>query len=181
MGRGRVCSCAGDETDAVVRPFRDADLAATTAALVAVHGTDGYPVEGVDRPESWLRSPHVLASWVAESDAAILGHVALMRPRGEDAVTLWTRRSGSGEDHVAVLARLFVLREARGQSIGEQLTTTAMEFAKRRGLRPVLDVMTKDSAAIRLHERLGWTRIGEAAHHYGDGRHTAALCYVAPG
>jgi ribosomal protein S18 acetylase RimI-like enzyme len=44
----------------------------------------------------------------------------------------------------------------------------------------VLDVMTKDTAAIRLYERLGWQKIGEASHHFGDGQRTAALCFVSP-
>ena len=55
-----------------------------------------------------------------------------------------------------------------------------MEFAKRQGLRLVLDVMTKDTDAIRLYERLGWTRIGDTTRRDGDGLHTAAVCYVSP-
>ena len=55
-----------------------------------------------------------------------------------------------------------------------------MEFAKRQGLRLVLDVMTKDTDAIRLYERLGWARIGETTHRYGDGLRTPAVCYVSP-
>jgi ribosomal protein S18 acetylase RimI-like enzyme len=79
-----------------------------------------------------------------------------------------------------VLARLFVLREARGRALGEQLTRTAMEFARHQGLRLVLDVMAKDTAAIRLYERLGWTRTGDTTHRYGDGLRTAAVCHVSP-
>jgi hypothetical protein len=43
-----------------------------------------------------------------------------------------------------------------------------------------LDVMTKDTAAIRLYERLSWTRIGTTRHNDGHGHAIDALCYVGP-
>lgn len=101
-----------------------------------------------------------------------------MRPRGEDAVTLWTDQSGDDEQHIAVLARLFVVRDARKQALGEQLVRTAMHYALRHNRRLVLDVMAKDTAAIRLYERLGWQRTGEATHTYGNGQQIQAICYV---
>ncbi|MFD4725097.1 GNAT family N-acetyltransferase [Streptomyces seoulensis] len=164
--------------EAIIRPFEDADLPDAAAALVEIHRSDGYPVEGVDQPERWLRSESVLAAWVAEEDGRIVGHVALMRPHGEDAVALWVQQSG--DDNVAVLARLFVLKESRRRAVGEDLMKAAMHYARTRGLRLVLDVMTKDVAAIRLYERLGWLKIGEAAHHYGDGQQINALCFASP-
>lgn len=163
-----------------IRPFEDTDTAGAARALVSVHTTDGYPVEGVGRPIAWIRSPDVLSAWVAEADGEIVGHVAVMRSRGEDAVRLWQRWSGTDASTIAVLARLFVVREARGDSVGEHLTRTAMEYAQREKLRLVLDVMTKDTAAIRLYERLGWQKIGRADHRYGDDQRMAALCYVSP-
>jgi ribosomal protein S18 acetylase RimI-like enzyme len=163
-----------------VRPFKEADLPDAAAALVEVHATDGYPVEGVADPEAWLRSDDVLASWVAEADHQVVGHVAVMSPNGEDAVALWTRQSGESPERVAVLGRLFVTKRARNRALGEELMQTATAYAQTHGLRLVLDVMTKDTSAIRLYERLGWRRIGETTHHYGDGQQTSALCYVAP-
>jgi hypothetical protein len=47
-------------------------------------------------------------------------------------------------------------------------------------LRLVLDVMTKDTAAIRLYERLSWQHFGEVAHHFGAGEQFPAVCYVWP-
>ncbi|PJE96943.1 GNAT family N-acetyltransferase [Streptomyces carminius] len=163
-----------------IRPFAEADLPGAAAALVEVHATDGCPVEGVADPEAWLRSESVSASWVAEADDQVVGHVAVMSPNGEDAVALWARQSGEAPEDVAVLGRLFVIKNARRRALGEELTRTATAYAQARGLRLVLDVMTKDTAAIRLYERLGWRRIGETTHHYGDGRQTGALCYAAP-
>lgn len=75
--------------EAIIRPFEDADLPGAATALVEIHRSDGYPVEGVDPPERWLRSESVLAAWVAEEDGRIVGHVALMQPHGEDTVALW--------------------------------------------------------------------------------------------
>ncbi|SED90959.1 Ribosomal protein S18 acetylase RimI [Streptomyces sp. 3213] len=164
----------------IVRPFEDADLSGAASALVEVHETDGYPVEGVSSPERWLRSEDVMAAWVAEVRGKIVGHVAVMKPHGEDAVSMWVEKSGDDEQSVAVLARLFVVKEARKNATGEKLMIAAMDHAISQHIRLVLDVMTKDHAAIRLYERLGWIKIGEAAHQYGDGQQIDAVCYVAP-
>ncbi|WP_221348151.1 GNAT family N-acetyltransferase [Streptomyces beigongshangae] len=169
-----------DSSGVVIRPREDADLPGAAAALTEVHATDGYPVEGVAHPEAWLRSDDVLASWVAAAGRRIVGHVAVMRPGGEDAVSLWTEQSGSDEQHIGVLARLFVLREARRQALGERLVRAAMDYGLSTGRRLVLDVVVKDSAAISLYERLGWLRTGRATHPYGTGHSVEAICYVAP-
>jgi GNAT superfamily N-acetyltransferase len=164
----------------IVRPFEAADLPGAAKALTEVHGTDGYPVEGVDDPQAWLRSDDVLAAWVAEADGGIVGHVAVMRPEGEDAVALWIEQSGDDEARVAVLARLFVIQAARKHATGMHLMEAAMGYARAHDLRLVLDVMAKDAAAIRLYERLGWRKIGESTHHFGAGESIPAICYVAP-
>lgn len=165
----------------LIRPFEHTDLPGAAAALTDVHTTDGYPVEGVARPEEWLQSDDVLASWVAANERRIVGHVAVMRPNGEAAVSLWAERSGAEERHIGVLARLFVVRQARGQALGEWLVRTAMAYGLRHNRRLVLDVMVKDTAAIHLYDRLGWLRTGRAQHHYGTGQRIEAICYVAPG
>ncbi|MDX3364061.1 GNAT family N-acetyltransferase [Streptomyces sp. ME02-6978.2a] len=164
----------------IVRPFSDDDLAGAATALIEVHHTDGYPVEGVEDPEAWIKSDAVLAAWVAEGDGRVMGHVAVMKPQGEAAVRLWTKQSGDNDDHVGVLARLFVVKEARKQAAGQRLMDAAMTYARAHDRRLVLDVMTKDAAAIRLYERLGWRKIGETLHHFGNGRTLPAVCYVAP-
>ncbi|MGW4752214.1 GNAT family N-acetyltransferase [Streptomyces chartreusis] len=164
----------------IIRPFENDDLPGAAAALIDVHSTDGYPVEGVDQPEAWLRSADVIAAWVGEVDGSIVGHVAIMRPHGEDAVSLWMQQSGDQEDQIAVLARLFVVKAARKHAVGERLTQAAMSYGSEQGIRLVLDVMTKDAAAMRLYERLGWREIGRAPHHYGNGQSIDAVCYVAP-
>ncbi len=165
---------------AVVRPFESDDLPGAAAALIKVHETDGYPVEGVEDPEAWVSSDDVLAAWVAEMDGEVVGHVAVMRPHGEAAVSLWIEQSGDHESHVAVLGRLFVVQAARKHATGRRLTEAAMNYGRQHDLRLVLDVMTKDAPAMRLYERLGWRKIGETTHHFGDGEGIPAICYVAP-
>jgi ribosomal protein S18 acetylase RimI-like enzyme len=167
-------------TSTVVRPITDDDVPGAIAALVEVHATDGYPVEGVAEPEAWLCSPAVLRAWVAERAGKVVGHVAVMRPQGEGAVELWQDKSGEGEGRIGVLARLFVVRDARRHAVGERLMEAAMDHARDSALRLVLDVMTKDTSAIRLYERLGWQRIGEVTHHFGADQQIPAVCYVWP-
>ncbi|MEW2571358.1 GNAT family N-acetyltransferase [Streptomyces sp. NPDC047070] len=164
----------------VVRPFEDSDLADAAAALTEVHATDGYPVEGVEHPEGWLRSDDVIAAWVGEVDGAVVGHVAVMSPRGEDAVSMWTQQSGEPEERIVVLARLFVVKAAREHALGEALMRAAMSYGREHGVRLVLDVMTKDTAAMRLYERLGWQAIGSTSHRFGAGESIDAVCYVSP-
>lgn len=171
-----------DTTDtAVIRERTDADLPGAGAALVEVHATDGYPVEGVDHAEAWLTSSALLHAWVGELDGRIVGHVAISRPQPDDAaVAMWTETPEGSGDNVAVLGRLFVLDAARGQSLGEKLMRAATAYARDHDLRLVLDVMAKDAAATRLYERLGWRRIGTAQHADGSGRLVPAICYVSP-
>src|SRR3954447_6664242 len=112
-----------------VRRRAQADLLEAGAALVEVHRSDGYPVEGVDDPTAWLLSPHQIAAWIAELDGRIVGHVALTEPQpGDAAATIWNNRTDGRQDHVAVLGRLFVHPHARGHKMGEQLARAATDY-----------------------------------------------------
>ncbi|MFB9906809.1 GNAT family N-acetyltransferase [Allokutzneria oryzae] len=156
------------------------DLPSCAQALVEVHRSDGYPVEGVADPIGWLTPPTLIRAWVAEKDGSIVGHVLLTTPQeGDDAARLWQSQSANDEK-IAVLGRLFVLSTARGHSFGEHLMRAATEYAQQQNMRLVLDVMDKDKAAIRLYERLGWQRIGTAYHQFGEGQSIPAFCYVSP-
>lgn len=164
-----------------VRERRDGDLDEAAAALVAVHDSDGYPVEGVADPTSWLTGGPVLRAWVADLNGKIVGHVSVSSPQIDDAAAqLWSESSESRECGVAVLGRLFVIASARGFSVGERLIQAATKYADELGVRLVLDVMSKDKAAIRLYERLGWKRIGAVSHEAGHGEAVPAVCYIAP-
>lgn len=165
---------------ATVRPRESRDLAEAATVLTTVHESDGYPVEGVKNPEAWLSPEGLLAAWVAELDGNVVGHVAINSPQpGEEVARLWRKKSGYDDSDIGVLARLFVAREARTASAGKRLMEAATAYAQERHLRLVLEVLTKDAAAIRLYERLGWQRIGEAVHTFG-GKQVDAVCFVAP-
>jgi ribosomal protein S18 acetylase RimI-like enzyme len=165
----------------IIRPRTPADLPAAAAALIEVHRTDGYPVEGVDDPQGWLTHPQQLGAWVAELDGEIVGHVAISSPQPDDAAaTLWHDQTETPLDDIAVLGRLFVLPTARGHAFGRRLIETAHAASRDIGRRLVLDVMAKDTAAIALYERLHWSRIGDTEHPDGHGHTVTAHCYVAP-
>jgi GNAT superfamily N-acetyltransferase len=164
----------------LIRLRQETDIAAAAVGLAQVHALDGYPVEGVSQPEAWLTPPGMIASWVAEISGTLAGHVLISRPKGEEAVSLWLNQSHDAEEKVAVLARLFVLPQARKRSVGEKLLAEAVSYANRHGIRLVLDVLLKDAAAIRLYERSGWKRIGSASHSFGADQRAEALCFVSP-
>ncbi|MGP3999582.1 GNAT family N-acetyltransferase [Streptomyces sp. 8N706] len=171
---------ATTEPNVIIRTRTDEDLPAAAAGLVTVHAADGYPVEGVEDPQGWLSPPELLEAWVAEMAGQVVGHVAVSRPQGEEAVSLYLKQAQVSEGQVVVLARLFVLPQARRKAVGEGLAREAASYARRRKLALVGDVMTKDAAAIRLYERLGCQIIGSTIHTYGEGQQTSALCFVAP-
>lgn len=172
---------AQNEAHSAVRTRRADDLAAAAKALVAVHESDGYPVEGVADPVAWLQPPALIRAWVAELDGDVVGHVVATTPTdSDDAARLLRGQTWETGEDLAVLGRLFVLPRARGRSFGERLVSAVVEYAQQHGLQLVLDVIDKDRAAIRLYERLGWERIGSARHMFGQGQVTTAFCYMAP-
>lgn len=169
------------EPQATIRERRADDLEAAARALVAVHSMDGYPVEGVSDPATWLQPPTLLRAWVAELAGDVVGHVLVSSPTsGDDAVRIWREHNPGAVDGLAVLGRLFITPEARGRRLGERLVRMASAYADDRDLRLLLDVMEKDTAAIRLYELLGWEHIGEALHRFGEDQQIRALCYLAP-
>jgi GNAT superfamily N-acetyltransferase len=169
------------EGQATIRERRADDLEAAARALIAVHATDGYPVEGVSDPVTWLQPPTLLHAWVAELAGDVVGHVLVSSPTsGDDAVRIWREQNPNATTSLAVLGRLFLTPEARGRRLGERLVLATTAYAKDRELQLLLDVMVKDTAAIHLYERLGWQRIGETLHRFGQDDQTQAFCYLAP-
>ena len=163
----------------VIRPRRDADIPALARVLAEVHSLDGYPVEGVADAEAWLVSSQMLAAWAAVLGRGLVGQVMLMGPSaGDDAANIWMGRHGAGD--VAVVGRLFVAPRARGRHAGRKLMEAAASHAEELGRRAVLDVMDKDTAAIRLYERLGWRPIGSFRHSHSRGQGEPATAYEAP-
>lgn len=180
-----------------IRPRQPADLPACVSLLARVYEKDRYPVQGVSRAVEFLSSPSTLAAWVATpspaefsgnnsnvQSAKIMGHVALTSPSTSDpAVALWYGQKRP--EPIAVLERLFVDPEARGQGLAQKLLRTVSEEAEKRGLKAVLFALIKDAGAMRLYERKGWVEFGRSMYAYTDheGRQTEmeAVCYVAGG
>ena len=172
---------ADTKTTSQIRPRTAEDLPRLGELLVRVHELDGYPVEGVADPIAWLKSDNELAALTAEKDGQVVGHVMLSSPGETDtSAAEWSRREGQPIETIAVLGRLFLAPEARGEALGARLTTSATEIARELGRRAVLDVMAKDKAAIRTYEKLGWRRIAEVEHTFGDGQTTPAYAYASP-
>src|SRR5206468_5331882 len=120
--------------------------------------------------------------WVAEDGGGVVGQVVLRRARdGQAPVALWCAATGREPGGCAVLARLFVVPSARGLGLGRGLVAVACGEAAGRGLHPVLDVVDANRAAVRMYERLGWTRLGtyEETFH-GDGPAELLHCFAAP-
>lgn len=149
--------------------------------LADVHECDGYPEEWPERPGEWLAQPSLFAAWVAELDGTIVGHVGLTAGGTEDrAPGLWSRRTGVPVGQTAVMSRLFVSPAARGHGAGALLMERAAGEARRRGLHPVLDVLTSDASAVALYEHLGWTRLATVDQRWGPDRTVTVHCYAAP-
>jgi ribosomal protein S18 acetylase RimI-like enzyme len=170
------------DPELTIRPRADADLPALATVLAEVHERDGYPVLGEHVSVDWLQSGQLIQAWVAAIGDDPVGHVALNQlPAGDgDLARLWRDATGVDGDAIAVLGRLFVGAQARGQRLGRRLTEVATAGARELGRRPVLEVMAKDTAAIHTYESLGWQRVGEISHAFSNGRTEPAFVYVSP-
>ncbi|MFD5619121.1 GNAT family N-acetyltransferase [Streptomyces yangpuensis] len=163
-----------------VRERVDRDLAGCVRVLAEVHEQDGYPVNWPERPGAWLTPSSLFASWVAELDGRVVGHVGLSwSTAGDAAPGLWSARAGVGVDATAVVSRLFVAPTARGHGVGALLMGRAVAQARARGLHPVLDVVASDTAAAALYERLGWQLLGTVEQQWGPGQQVTVRCYSA--
>ncbi|MFD9505003.1 GNAT family N-acetyltransferase [Streptomyces sp. NPDC060035] len=165
-----------------VRRRGAADLGVCVRALAEVHARDGYPVNWPARPAGWLaQASSSLDAWVAELDGQVVGHIGLSRSgAGDAAAVLWSAREDVGIERTAVVSRLFVAPGARGHGIGGLLMAEAVHEAGNRGLHPVLDVVSCDTAAAALYERLGWELLAVVEQRWSPDRTVSVRCYAAP-
>ncbi|MET9530692.1 MULTISPECIES: GNAT family N-acetyltransferase [unclassified Streptomyces] len=126
-----------------VRPRRDADLAACVRILTDVHARDSYPLNWPADPVGWLTPDGLLGVWVGELGGEVAGHAVL---------------SPGDEPGTCQVKRLYVSPAARGHRIGELLMIRLTATARESGLCPLLDVVTTNTTAVALYERLGWIR-----------------------
>ncbi|WP_338693261.1 GNAT family N-acetyltransferase [Streptomyces sp. Q6] len=163
-----------ERTDVRVRARRRDDLAACVDVLALVHAADGYPVNWPADPAGWLTVRGMTGAWVARRDGRIVGHVLLTAPAAGDVAPSLVAPD------VSTVGRLFVSPAARGRRVGAALLARAAREAVLHGTRAVLDVVTTDTAAIALYERLGWEFLGPGRQEWGPGEWVDVRCYAAP-
>ncbi|HXW82573.1 MAG TPA: GNAT family N-acetyltransferase [Acidimicrobiales bacterium] len=164
----------------IVRPRNESDLDSCERIARLVHELDGYPALLTDGLRAFVEGSGFYAAWVAEVDGQVVGQV-LLRPRSSSTVMEMVRQAtGLADDRFGVIARLFVSPAVRRRGIGRALLTTATTAAVSRGLVPVLDVVTKNTAAMALYESMGWARVGTAVVQFHDGPVLDEVVYIGP-
>jgi GNAT superfamily N-acetyltransferase len=164
-----------------IRPRREEDIPALADVLVRVHELDGYPVEGVADPESWLRHANELQSWTAIESGRPIGQITLTIAQPQDETArVWRQHTNKPTVRLATPSRLFVDPNFRNSGAGRLLMETALDFAHAQELAIAFDVMRKDRAAIRLYERLGAQHLADTQHRHGEGASEPAAIYTIP-
>ena len=165
----------------MVRPRTDDDLDACEQLAQAVHQADGYPVWLGSGLRDFISAPEALAAWVAVDDAAqVVGHVVLNPRTSPGAMALAGEASGLAADELVVVARLLVAPAARRAGVASALLDHAVDAARRRQRRPMIDVVTRFAAAITVYERRGWVRVGQASMPIPDADPLEMYVYVLP-
>jgi GNAT superfamily N-acetyltransferase len=167
-------------TDVEIHPRSQLDLGRCEEMARTVHEQDRYPHYLPSTLLSFLAEPDALASWVAEREREIVGHVALHPTSSSAVMALAEEATGEPAARLAVVARLMVSPAARGLGVGRRLLETAAAEAQRLGRRPILDVVTDHQAAIELYERCGWTRVGVVTVSLGGPASLDEFVYVSP-
>jgi GNAT superfamily N-acetyltransferase len=165
-----------------IRRRWSADLPGCGRALAAVHRADGYPVEWPADPAGWLAEPGQLAGWVAvAADGTVAGHVAVGPGTDSSAGPLWAARTGGEPERTAAVGRLFADPAARGHGLGARLLAAAVRQVRHWELTPVLDVVTDNTAAVRLYRSSGWQELDTVQQHWSNGMTVAVHCFALAG
>jgi GNAT superfamily N-acetyltransferase len=164
---------------ATIRLRDDADKDACIRLLALVHVQDRYPLQWPDDAADWLNPRALIAAWVAEESGAVLGHVALHSAESDSDGLEWAESFGLRPSRIAWVSRLFVDPESRRRGVGSELLDTASGYANGLGLRPALEVVESDRAAIALYERSGWVRTQSREWTLPSGVTTVLHSYVA--
>jgi phosphinothricin acetyltransferase len=150
----------GDGVTPGVRDAGETDLPAITALYgrEVRHGTATFELDPPSLAEMTARFQAVRARglpWlIAETDGAFAGYAyaSPFRPRP-------AYRYG-------VEGSIYVEETARGNGVGRALLTTLIDRVRQMGLRHVIGAISDSAtseASIRLHERLGFRRVGTYA------------------
>lgn len=171
-----------DDQDMLVRLRTDSDLHACEQLVKLTHDSDGYPLRLPDDLRRFVEWPGSICAWVAESNGAVIGHVALHSQGSPEAMSLASRMTGERAEHLAVVARLLVSPAARRAGLGRRLLRTASAQAEKQGLIAMLEVVAGLAPAIALYESCGWVRAGRTAVQWRSTTDIMdELVYLAPG
>jgi GNAT superfamily N-acetyltransferase len=164
----------------IIRPKSAADADDLLTLALEVHRCDGYPRFLPDDLAGFITASQQDEAWVAESDGRIVGHVALHHAAVSPMLPAAQRATGLSPDRLAMLARLLVAPTVRRQGVAQQLIAVATQHAQALGRRVVLDVVKEADTAIRLYERLGWTRLEDVQLFLRDGQVLDLWVYLSP-
>jgi GNAT superfamily N-acetyltransferase len=125
-----------------------------------------FPPGRIPPFEEAVRAPHVapwIEDWMRHGDLGIVAEEDL--PVG----AAWCRRfsghevalSGFVDRETPVLA-IAVVEDRRGQGIGTALIEEIIAQARAEGVRTMSLSAGRTNSALRLYERLGWERLGDA-------------------
>ena len=109
--------------------------------------------------EDFIYRAHDEASWVADDEGGVAGHVSVGLVTDDDDGNVFTRALGAPADKLRIVSTLFTSAAARGRGVGSALLTRTENHIVERGLIPVLDVVPAHSTAQALYRRRGWHEI----------------------
>jgi GNAT superfamily N-acetyltransferase len=155
-----------------VRARRESDVDACVALLRVVHEHDAYPLWWPTDPVGWVTGGGPFGSWVAEATGGIVGHVQLRAADGAP-LSVWERGTGVAADRLGVVGHLFVDPARRREGAGRALLDVVVGEARRRGLRPVLDVVVRNRQACLMYEACGWRCLGAFSWEWASGTEPA--------
>ncbi|HEV6955382.1 MAG TPA: GNAT family N-acetyltransferase [Promicromonospora sp.] len=168
--------------DLLIAPRRPAHLDRVVEALRLVHKNDGYPLAWPDDPYAWLSPEGALGAWVALLDGDLVGHVMLVEGHAVEHADALAAAAAVPLTGLAGVSRLFVTPAARGTGVASALLERVEDAPTRRGRRLALDVVDDGGPAVRLYERLGWTRVtdGPATWTTPTGTRPRTAAYLSP-
>jgi GNAT superfamily N-acetyltransferase len=143
----------------IVRPRETADLPVLADLLGEQQPTSRYPYRWPlpMPPIDFIARPTDAASWVAEQDGQLLGHVAVGTLPPEETEVF---AAELGDRRFLAITALFTGLAARGRGAGAALHDRAVAHLREQGVVPVLDVLPTHAAALAMYERRGWRTIG---------------------
>jgi GNAT superfamily N-acetyltransferase len=163
-----------------IRPRALSDVPVLIEILTEVYNVTRYPVDGPPSFPARFQSTKALTSIVALYDGKLVGHAELQDTSGLDLKVVASLTPHGPISSFAALVSLFVNPKIQGKGIGARLVEETLAWVRAEGKRLVLIVLDKDTAAIRMYEKMGWERGIEYFYETSQGVKYKAFSYVAP-